>query len=594
MQGGLGDSDDCSDVTSRTRRWRRVFWPGRGVLSVTETRDYKGETFAEALLAHKDNENLALLFADESWSWSAFIDECGRRASLWQLMRDPKAPPHIGVLLDNVPDYLFWLGAGALAGATIVGINSTYRGSELARLINHTDCQVLVTEDRYRPLMDGLDLDLQASHVLQIDGQPFRDALRDVSPTLTSETIDAQTLQLLIFTSGSTAAPKAVRCTQGRMRRTGTHVAAIANLSEDDIVYPPLPLFHSSALFTGWSSAVHVGATMAIRRKFSASAFLSDVRRWGVTFVPYTGKVLQYIMATKEADDDADNTMRLAVGNEASLADIEGFARRFDCEVRDSYGSTEGLIIIRRSSDMPALALGKGGEGVRVFDPDTGIETEDAEIGAGGRLVNEDRAVGELVQIDPGQSFEGYYRNPEADRTRFRDGIFWSGDLAYRDASGWIYFVGRDNDWIRVDGENFASRSVESIVVQCGIVRASAAYAVPDSAVGDRVMVAVELREGYTFDPADLDLFLDNHPDLSPKWRPSFVRVVDALPVLASLKVDKRTLRREAWECADPVWWRNSREGRLTLLDTDTAAAMNSLLHRPDPSTASQGQWELP
>jgi fatty-acyl-CoA synthase len=551
---------------------------------MTDSRDRESETFAQALLAHKGSQDLALLFEEESWSWSEFIDESSRRASLWQSMRDPKAPPHIGVLLDNVPDYLFWLGAGALAGATIVGINSTYRGRELAQLINHTDCQILVTEDRHRSLIDGLDLNVPASRVLQIDERSFRDALRSASPMITPETIEPRTLQLLIFTSGSTAAPKAVRCTQGRMVRTGTHVAAIANLNKSDIVYPPLPLFHSSALFTGWSSAVHVGATMAIRRKFSASGFLPDVRRWGVTFVPYTGKVLQYIMATEEADDDADNTVRLAVGNEASLADIEGFARRFDCEVRDSYGSTEGLIIVRRSSDMPALALGKGGEGVRVFDPETGAETEDAEIGPRGRLMNEERAIGELVQLDPGQSFEGYYRNPDADRSRFREGIFWSGDLAYRDADGWIYFVGRDNDWIRVDGENFASRSVERIVGQYERVRASAAYAVPDSVVGDRVMVAIETKKGCDFDPAEFDQFLDSHPDLSPKWRPSFVRVMDALPVLASLKIDKRTLRREAWECSDPVWWRDSREGRLTLLDAD-AAAMSPLLRRTDQPT---------
>jgi len=323
---------------------------------------------------------------------------------------------------------------------------------------------------------------------------------------------------------------------------------------------------------------------MAIRRKFSASAFLSDVRRYGVTFVPYTGKVLQYVMTTPEADDDADNTMRLAIGNEASLADIEGFARRFDCEVRDSYGATEGLIIIRRSSDMPTFALGKGGDGVRIYDPETGLETEDAAFDANGQVTNEEGAIGELVQIDPGQSFEGYYRNPEADRSRFRDGIFWSGDLAYRDADGWIYFVGRDNDWIRVDGENFSSRSVERIINQHRGVRTCAAYAVPDSAVGDRVMVAVELREGCTFDPTEFDLFLANHRDLSPKWRPSFVRVVEALPVLASLKVDKRMLRRQAWDCDDPVWWRRNREAKLALLDSDIAEGMGNLLHRSDLS----------
>lgn len=188
------------------------------------------------------------------------------------------------------------------------------------------------------------------------------------------------------------------------------------------------------------------------------------------------------------------------------------------------------------------------------------------------------------MQIDPGQSFEGYYRNPEADRLRFRDGIFWSGDLAYRDADGWIYFVGRDNDWIRVDGENFAARPVERVVGEHQAIRTSVAYAVPDPAVGDRVMVAVELRPGFDFDPEELDTFLANHPDMSPKWQPSFVRVVDALPVLASLKVDKRTLRREAWECDDPVWWRSSRGGQLTLLGPDAAADMSALLRRSEPS----------
>lgn len=542
------------------------------------------ETFARALVAHETDQNPALHFEDASWTWAEYIDECRRRESLWELMRDPAAPPHIGVLLDNVPDYMFWLGAGALAGATIVGVNATYRGKELAQLIDHTDCQILVTEDRHQSLLDGLTLKVPASHILRIDEPSYREALNTMTRPPAPPTIDPLTLQLLIFTSGSTGAPKAVRCTQGRMVRTGTHVAAIASLGAHDVVYPPLPLFHSSALFTGWASAVQVGAAMVIRRKFSASGFLSDVRRYGVTFVPYTGKVLQYVMTRPEAEDDAENSIRLAVGNEASLADIRGFARRFDCEVRDSYGATEGLIIIRRSAEMPTMALGKGGEGVHVFDPETGMETEDAQIGPDGQVKNEEQAVGELVQVNPKLSFEGYYKNPEAEKARLRDGIFWSGDLAYRDGDGWIYFVGRNNDWIRVDGENFLARSVERIIDQHRAVRASAAYAVPDSTVGDRVMIAVELHEGDIFDPVEFDLFLDDHPDLSRKWRPSFVRLMDSLPVVASLKVDKRALRRQAWECDDPIWWRSARDQQLAVLPSQAVEDMRHLLRRSEPS----------
>jgi fatty-acyl-CoA synthase len=88
------------------------------------------------------------------------------------------------------------------------------------------------------------------------------------------------------------------------------------------------------------------------------------------------------------------------------------------------------------------------------------------------------------------------------------------------------------------------------------------------------------LHGGSAFDPADFDLFLDRQPDLSPKWRPSFVRVVETIPVLASLKVDKRALRREAWECDDPVWWRTDRMGALTRLDAEAIKHMSSLLYR--------------
>lgn len=125
---------------------------------------------------------------------------------------------------------------------------------------------------------------------------------------------------------------------------------------------------------------------------------------------------------------------------------------------------------------------------------------------------------------------------------------------------------------------------MERLVSEYRGVRTSAAYVVPDPAVGDRVMVAVELNTGFDFDPAEFDQFLADHPDMGPKWQPSFVRVMEALPVLASLKIDKRTLRREAWECDDPVWWRRGRAEPLTMLGPEDVADMSALLHRPEPS----------
>jgi fatty-acyl-CoA synthase len=237
--------------------------------------------------------------------------------------------------------------------------------------------------------------------------------------------------------------------------------------------------------------------------------------------------------------------------------------------VRDSYGATEGIIIIRRDPSMPEGALGSADPSVKVLDPVTGNETQAVVFGPDGRPTNLDEAVGEIVETEPTSGFEGYYRNETATRERFRDGAYWSGDLAYRDADGWLYFAGRCNEWLRVDGENFAAAPVEVIMGRHPDVRSVAVYAVPDDPVGDRVMVAVELVEGAEFDPAGFDAFLDAQPDLGPKWRPAFVRVTAELPKLASMKLDKQRLRREAW-AAGPVYWRPAKgEGLRPLTDAD-------------------------
>jgi fatty-acyl-CoA synthase len=511
-------------------------------------------TARDLLLRRAEDDGVALLIGDGRWTYRQLVEESSRRAALFEEMRQEGRPPHIGVLLENVPDYVFWLGAAALSGGVVVGINSTYRGDQLARLVRHTDCQVLVTASGLWPLLDGVDTGLGADRVLIADSPEYagRIAAQEVAPPVRS--IEEEDLFLLIFTSGSTGLPKAVRCTQGRFARTGAHVAAIANLGADDVVYSPLPFFHSSSLFTGWASTLNAGIPFAGRPRFSASGTLPDVRRFGATMLTYTGKVLNYILATPERPDDAGSPLRLAIGNEASTRDIREFARRFGCAVRDSYGSTEGIIIVRRDPSMPDGALGTADSTVKVLDPQTGKECPPATFGPDGRPTNLAEAVGEIVETAPGAGFEGYYNNEEATHTRFRDGAYWSGDLAYRDADGWLYFAGRSNEWLRVDGENFAA---------------------PDDPVGDRVMVALELRDGASFDSAAFDAFLAEQPDLGPKWLPAFVRVAGELPKLASMKIDKTRLRRDGW-AAPGVWWRPARGEPLRPF---TPADLESLVH---------------
>src|SRR5262249_49663472 len=158
-----------------------------------------------------------------------------------------------------------------------------------------------------------------------------------------------------------------------------------------------------------------------------------------------------------------------------------------------------------------------------ILDPDTGKECEPAAFDENGRLVNAEAAIGEIVNADGGGGFEGYYNNPEADAERLRDGMYWTGDLGYRDDAGYFYFAGRTGDWLRVDGENFAAAPVELVLARHPDVVLAAVYAVPSAEVGDEVMVALHLRPDTEFDPAGFVAFLDAQPDFSPKWTPRFV-----------------------------------------------------------------------
>ena len=304
---------------------------------------------------------------------------------------------------------------------------------------------------------------------------------------------------VMIFTSGTSGDPKAVQVQHMMPIFAGSALAERYSVDTSDVCYVSMPLFHSNSIYAGWGVAMVTGAAM-VPAVFSVSRFLDDVRRYGVTFMNYVGKPLAYILSTPEKPDDHDNPLRVAFGNEASDRDIAEFGRRFDCTVWDGFGSTENAVIITREDGCPEGSLGKGFPGVAIYDPETLQECEVAAFDDSGDLLNREAAVGELVNTSGGGLFRGYYKDAGATDHRLRHGMYWSGDLAYRDADGWIYFAGRTADWMRVDGENLAAAPIERVLIRLPEVSRVAVYPVPDESVGDQVMAAVVLRDGADAD----------------------------------------------------------------------------------------------
>ncbi|WP_338597652.1 AMP-binding protein [Saccharopolyspora sp. SCSIO 74807] len=519
-------------------------------------------TIADQLLARQGDRKAGLRTRERTWSWDEVVQESAARAAIAREFR-ADGPFHIGVLLENVPEHIFWLGGAALAGATIAGINPTHRGADLEAQVRHVDCQLIITDRTGWDRLAGLDIGVPPERFLLVDEPGYGELVTaHAEPPHAHDGVDESALFLLLFTSGTTGTSKAARCTQGRLTRLGYATGEKYGVTADDVCYCCMPLFHGNALMALWAPALAAGCTVCLTPKFSASRFIDDVRYFGITYFTYVGKSIAYLLATPERDDDGDNTLTHAFGTEASPEDQAEFARRFDCVLQEGYGSSEGSGHVRNDPDAPPDSLGKpSSEAVAVVDPDTLGTCPPARLDEYGRLRNPGEAIGEIVDKAAAARFEGYYKNETADAQRVRNGWYWTGDLGYLDERGFLYFAGRQGDWIRVDGENFSALLVERVLRRHPDVVLAAAFAVPDPRTGDRAMAAVELRGGAEFDPVEFAGFLSAQPDLGIKAVPRFLRVSTGLPTTGSDKLRKNVLRERAWRCADRVYWWTGRGG---------------------------------
>lgn len=509
---------------------------------------------AAALLrrnAAEHGDRVAIKFGDRAWTHRDYYEESCRFANLFLERLPAGGPRHVAVLLDNTPDYLFALGGAGLIGAAVVGLNHTRRDEHLLRDVTHTHSGLVITEPRHVELLtsiaDELPPVLTSTRFADGDdpdaelGGSLADALAAAGAADPGLEPDVDAIWALIFTSGTSDAPKAVICSQRRLLVTGNRMRMLMGLGPDDVGYVCMPMFHSNAVQVGWAPSIVTPCAVGLGRRFSASGWLPDIRRYGATYFNYTGKPLAYLLAQPERPDDAGNTLRVAFGNEGSPEVVETFSRRFGIDVIDAYGATEGGIAVNRDPAMPPGALGMPPGAVKIVD-DEGNEKPVAELDERGRVLNPDVCVGEIVNTQGVGPFEGYYNNDDATGKTTRFGWYWSGDLGYKDAAGYLYFAGRNADWIRVDGENFPAGPIEAALRQAPGVVLAAVYGVPDNQAGDQVMAGLVLAEGDTFDPESFAKWLDAQEAVGPKWRPRYVRILGDPPTTGTNKIVKRTL----------------------------------------------------
>jgi fatty-acyl-CoA synthase len=543
-----------------------------------------------------------LMQGDRTWTYKQFRDESVRAAHflLGRMGKiDDTRPGHVAMVLENHFELLSLYGGCAYAGLTLFGVNTGLRGEVLAGVLNQSRARVVVVDERFVPEIEKVQGELQ--HVARenivvlptqggsVDAKSNYLACMEREVGAFGKSMDAPGVDLapdrnlmIIYTSGTTGLPKGINNNHLKLCFVGMMVSGNLGLGPDDVGYACMPLFHSNAMFVGFMPAFWAGGAMALRERFSASQFVPDVLRHGVTFWNYVGEPVHYVLnaiekqyggdearIAAEITNDPRNRFRYAVGNGASPPDIDRFTRWLGLEdMFELYGSTEAAISTFRRQGDPRGSVGEVMDfAVKILNP-AGQECPPAEIAPDGKILNYEACVGEICRVAPDTSlFQGYFGNEKATNEKYRDGVYHSGDLGHiLEQSGrrFLYFDGRTDDWIRKDGENFSAAQVARLIGEHPDVSLAAAYGVPCSVSDELVMAALKLRDGAKFDPKGFFEWCEeqvNGASMDRKWFPDFIRLVDDFEYTQTQKVLVRNLKKVHFDLRrlpdQRIYWRS-------------------------------------
>lgn len=455
----------------------------------------------------------------------------------------------VTMLYPSIEGVLCWLGLSWL-GAIDTAVNTDYRGSMLEHALRTAAPKAVVVDaslaDRVDEAVAGLDPSIRVVVVGKGQGEAasslpagtmsveeLLDGVEGEAPGYRPAPWD---MSCIIYTSGTTGPSKATLIPWGQIHATATGCFPAEELGPDDSFYSPFAMYHMSGRMPVYVVAL-CGGSLVLRSRISLSAFWDDIRAHGCTLSVIAGALVDVLMAAEPSDADASLPLRRAIIGPVP-ANVGEFAERFDVRLGTAFNMTETSVPLR--------------SGWTIDDPRSCGRVREGYPGYEVRVVDEhdiDVAPGELGELIvrtamPWTLNAGYFGQPEATATAWRNGWFHTGDAFTRDESGNYFYRDRFKDAIRRRGENISSFEVEACVLQHAGVAECAAVAVPDDWSGQEVKAVVVCKPGATVAPGELLAFLEPR---TPRFMlPRYVELVDELPKTeATLKVRKVELRRD-------------------------------------------------
>ena len=451
-----------------------------------------------------------------------------------------KPGDRVALLAYNRLDYAVVVQAVAKAGAILVPMNFRFAPPEIGRVLADAKPELLFLETGFAeavepsgaaPRLVFLDDDAP-------DGELTLDALcKDQPTTPPAVEVDPQSPCVILYTSGTTGAPKGVLASHAMYMRMFAAQSIEARLIHEEVFLIAVPMFHAAGLNMALNQCLFMGSTGIIHRgPFDPEVILGLIQQHRITLailVPTTLALLAF--HPRLAEFQVSSLRHIFYGSMPITPPVLARALEAFPEVLffQGYGSTEcGMVGVLRAEDHPRYAAMTGRQAI--MTESRIVDGEGCDVPVGG--------VGEIVVRQASMGMIGYWRNPEATAEAIADGWIRSGDLARVEPDGLFTLVDRIKDVIISGGENIYPKEVEAVLSTHPAVREVAVFGIPDERYGESVCAAVAFWPGRSAAPEELEAHC--RAELAAYKRPRRIEVHEALPRNASDKVQKAQLRR--------------------------------------------------
>lgn len=427
----------------------------------------------------------------------------------------------VSLLLPNSVEYVIAYFAcwhiGALAGP----INSLLKSQEIAYVISNSEARLLLVNSEF---VTQTEIKMVVfDNVEQFANEP-------VEQTRIETDDDA----IIIYTSGTTGKPKGCLLTHGNVIANARQISSWLGFTESDRLLTMMPLFHMNAVSVTTMSALYAGGSTVVSQKFSASRFWQIISDYQITSFGSVATMLSMLLSTYPDGVPSGlhtEQLRFAMCGSAPVpAEVmKRFEETFNCLVVEGYGLSESTC--RSTFNPPDRRRRPGSCGLPIGNEMRVVDDDDRDV--------PDGSLGEIV-LRGENILKGYYKNPDATATAFRNGWFHTGDIGYRDEDGFYYIVDRKSDMIIRGGENIYPREIDEVLYQHPGVASAAAVGVPDALYGEEVAAVIVLKAGSrTSDQEIIDFCKSRLADFKC---PKSVHFVTDIPKGPTGKLLKREL----------------------------------------------------